>query len=73
MPGVCIHPNQGLGKRVFPELSDEEAMEKLWDAIFKLLGWLDDPVKAWQEHLDNLAKKVEYLNEMKFKAILQIF
>lgn len=67
---VVSIPTKGWAKRVFPELSDEEAMEKLWDAIFKATRMdLDDPVKAWQEHLDNLAKKVEYLNEMKFKKL----
>lgn len=67
---VVSIPTKSWAKRVFPELSDEEAMEKLWDAIFKATRMdLDDPVKAWQEHLDNLAKKVEYLNEMKFKKL----
>lgn len=67
---VVSIPTKGWAKRVFPELSDEEAMEKLWDAIFKATRMdLDDPVKAWQKHLDNLAKKVEYLNEMKFKKL----
>lgn len=67
---VVSIPTKGWAKRVFPELSDEEAMEKLWNAIFKATRMdLDDPVKAWQKHLDNLAKKVEYLNEMKFKKL----
>lgn len=67
---VVSIPTKGWAKKVFPELSDEEAMEKLWDAIFKATRMdLDDPVKAWQKHLDNLAKKVEYLNEMKFKKL----
>ena len=31
---VVSIPTQGWANRVFPEVSDEEAMEKLWEAIF---------------------------------------
>lgn len=67
---VVSIPTKDWAKRVFPNVSEEEAMEKLWDAIFKATRMdLDDPVKAWQEHLDNLEKRVKYLNEMKFKKL----
>ncbi|WP_236875849.1 aminopeptidase, partial [Clostridioides difficile] len=38
-------------KKVFPNLSEDKAIEKLWDAIFKC-SRVDgqDPIKAWEEH-----------------------
>lgn len=57
-------------KRVFPDVSDEEAVEKLWDAIFKALRvYEEDPVEAWKKHLKNIEDKVNFLNEKNFKKL----
>lgn len=50
--------NKRLGKKVFPNLSEDKAIEKLWDAIFKC-SRVDgqDPIKAWEEHNENLNLK----------------
>ncbi|MCF6460226.1 aminopeptidase [Clostridium sp. Cult3] len=67
---VVSIPTQGWANRVFPEVSDEEAMKKLWQAIFMATRMdLEDPIKAWEEHLKNLEEKVNFLNEKKFKKL----
>lgn len=67
---VVSIPTKGWAKRVFPNVSEEEAMEKLWNAIFMATRMdLEDPFKAWEEHLANLEEKVDYLNEKQFKKL----
>lgn len=63
-------PTKAWSKKVFPNLSEESAIEKLWENIFKIVRVdKDNPIDAWNDHLDNLQKKVEFLNEKKFKKL----
>ncbi len=67
---VVSIPTKGWAKRVFPDVSEEEAMKKLWNAIFMATRMnLEDPVGAWEDHLKNLEEKVSFLNEKKFKKL----
>ncbi|MCF6464463.1 aminopeptidase [Clostridium sp. Cult2] len=67
---VVSIPTKGWAKKVFPDVTEEEAMEKLWEAIFKATRMdLEDPVKAWEDHLKNLEAKVKFLNEKKFEKL----
>lgn len=67
---VISIPTKGWAKKVFPTFSEEEAVEKLWENIFKIVR-VDkaDPVSAWNEHLKNMNEKVEFLNNKKFKKL----
>ncbi len=57
-------------KKVFPDLSVEDAQAKLWDAIFKVSRIdVDDSVSAWQEHIDQLVKYKDYLNSKAYTAL----
>jgi aminopeptidase len=57
-------------KKVFPEFPVEEAQAKLWEAIFKVSRVdVDDPVRAWQEHIDKLVKYKDYLNSKAYTAL----
>jgi len=67
---VISIPTKKWAKRVFPDVSDDEAVEKLWDAIFKALRiYEEDPVEAWKKHIENIESKVKFLNEMNFKKL----
>ena len=57
-------------KKVFPELSLNEAQEKLWGEIFASCR-IDtpDPVTAWRDHVNSLKKYREYLNHQRFAAL----
>lgn len=63
-------PTVAWAKKVFPGLSEEEAMKKLWEAILKSVRVdLDDPVAAWKEHNLNLRKSMDFLNSNNFKYL----
>src|SRR5512139_3024369 len=45
-------------RKIFPDLAEAEAQEKLWQAIFETTrATAPDPVAAWQEHIQNLRKR----------------
>ena len=55
---VVSIPTKSWAKRVFPNLTEDEAVEKLWDAIFSATRInLDDPVKAWKRPYEKLKRK----------------
>jgi aminopeptidase len=48
----------------------DEAVEKLWDAIFiASRATSDDPVAAWKAHSAHLQERVQYLNRKRFHAL----
>ena len=55
-------------KQVFPDAaSDEEAVDLLWDQIFKTCRvYEEDPVQAWVEHEARLDEKAAVLNKEQF-------
>ncbi len=65
---IITYPNTAWAKKVFPnESCAEKAVEKLWDYIFKCTRVdQDDPIKAWDEHINRLFVKRNFLNEKKF-------
>lgn len=67
---VVSIPTNGWAKKVFPNVSEEEAVEKLWNSIFSIVrADKESPVSAWNEHLRNLKMRREYLNEKNFKYL----
>ncbi|WP_263383389.1 aminopeptidase [Granulicella arctica] len=57
-------------KLVFPGVSEDEAVSKLWDAIFTASrATSDDPVAAWKAHSRHLHGRVAYLNEKRFYSL----
>jgi len=67
---VASIPTVAWAKKVFPGVSEQEALNKLWDAIYKTVR-VDrpDPVAAWEEHQQNLNKRLDFLNTHHFKAL----
>lgn len=63
-------PNPPWAQKVFPEVSESEAIDQLWDAIFKTCRIdMDDPVAAWKEHIQKLENRSDYLNERGYTAL----
>ena len=58
-------PGPAWAKKVFPGIPEEEAMEKLWDAIF-LTSRVDgiDAVGNWDKHNANLIEKRTKLHDL---------
>lgn len=68
---VVSVPTAGWAKKIYPELSEEQAVEKLWRDILKSVrADLDDPVAAWKEHDRILKEKSAWLNKMDFKRLI---
>lgn len=59
---IAAVPGQAWAKKVFPELSKSQAVEKLWQAILTTSRVNDDPVAAWEEHNRDLKARCDYLN-----------
>lgn len=68
---VVSVPTLNWAKKVFPELSDDEAINKLWEAILRSVRVdAEDPVAAWEEHKANLSKSMEFLNSHNFRYLI---
>jgi aminopeptidase len=67
---LSAYATPAWAKSVFPDLPEQEAVAKLWAAIFACCrADLDDPIAAWEEHSRNLAKRTAMLNGKAYKAL----
>lgn len=67
---IAAIPSAEWAKKVFPELTEEEAVEKLWEEILKTVrADKEDPVAAWEEHKSNLRRTLDFLNSNNFKQL----
>jgi len=67
---VISIPTVGWAKKVFSDVSEDKAVEMLWESIFKIVRVdRDDPINAWNGHLKNLKEKVDFLNEKRFRKL----
>lgn len=67
---VASIPTASWARKVFPTVSENEAIDKLWEAIFKTVRVdKEDPVSAWEEHKMNLKKSMDFLNKNNFKYL----
>lgn len=63
-------PGVNWAKTVFPELSDQDAVNKLWENIFYATRVdQEDPVAAWHQHDANLHKQRDFLNNAKLEKL----
>ncbi len=67
---VVAAASPGWAARVFPNLSPELRVARLWEAIGRLCR-LDrpDPVAAWEDHLAALAARRDVLNAKRYTAL----
>ncbi|ENH97683.1 aminopeptidase II [Gracilibacillus halophilus YIM-C55.5] len=64
-------PTGDWAKKIYPDLSEEEAKESLWEEIFKIVRVdREDPVAAWDEHNRVLHQAREYLNQKSYQALV---
>lgn len=67
---VAAHSTPKWAKKVFPELSEEEADKKLWEALFKICR-VDRPdyLEEWARHNATLKKRAKFLDDLKIKHL----
>ena len=68
---VASVPIKAWAKKVFPELGEDEAMEKLWNTIFEMVRITEDgdAVEAWHEHCANLERRANTLNSFDLEKV----
>lgn len=63
-------PTTSWAKKVFPHLSEEESIEKLWETILKTVRVdTENPEVSWDEHKTNLRKRMDFLNSLALKSL----
>ena len=63
-------PSVGWANKVFPDMSDQEAVQALWQAIYKVTRCdQENPIEAWNEHRRSFERRVQILNEKKIKSL----
>ena len=63
-------PTIPWAKKVFPSLSDDEAVEALWKAILHTArADQGDPMKNWEEHNANLKKRCAQMNALHLRKL----
>lgn len=67
---IAAAPTPKWALKIFPDLSEEAAMEKLWDEIFKICR-ADTPecLTLWKEHNTQLHARARKLNDLKIKTL----
>lgn len=68
---VVSVPIPSWAKKVFPGVSEDEAMEKLWNAIFKTVRIEEDgdAVEKWRRHCENIEGKAKRMTEYRFTEL----
>ncbi|HTQ10845.1 MAG TPA: aminopeptidase [Fimbriimonadaceae bacterium] len=57
-------------RTVFPSLPEEEAVARLWEAIFQTSRVLEpDPIAAWRAHCRNVTARKDWLNGLRLDAL----
>ncbi|NQU31214.1 MAG: aminopeptidase, partial [Anaerolineae bacterium] len=67
---VICPPTPDWATKIFPDISEDAALSRLWEAVFKACRLNDpDPIVFWEGYLANLAKRREYLTSKKYTAL----
>ncbi|WP_077623535.1 aminopeptidase [Sediminibacillus massiliensis] len=64
-------PTGDWAQKIFPDKSKEDAVESLWEQIFKIVRVdREDPIAAWNDHNATLRKAREFLNKKQYKKLI---
>lgn len=66
---IAAVPGKEWARKVFPGLSDDEAVEKMWEAILSTSRVSEDPIEEWIKHNENLARRCKFLNDYRFDSL----
>lgn len=68
---IAALPVPSWAKKVFPDCPEDEAMDRLWDAILASVRITGDgkAVERWREHLALLEARRNKLNEWRFRSL----
>lgn len=66
---IAAVPGRAWAKKVFPGVPEDEAVEKLWEAILYTSRADSDGISAWREHNADLKRRCEYLNSLDLRSL----
>lgn len=67
---IAASATKAWAQKVFPALSAESALAKLWEAIFDAVRLhAEDPVANWRAHDASLQARAAWLNELRFDRL----
>ena len=67
---IAAMPSKPWAKKMFPEMSDEAAVEKLWQLIFDVCRVSGgDPVGEWKQHLTRLSGLRDKMNDFDLESV----
>lgn len=68
---IVAVPSAAWAKKVYPDATeDKEAIHRLWEQIFSVMRLNEeDPVAAWQTHLNRLQERADRLNHYRFERL----
>ncbi|MBD3161864.1 MAG: aminopeptidase [Candidatus Latescibacteria bacterium] len=67
---IVAAPIESWAAQVFPDAPGSEAVDRLWDAIFRICrADRDDPISAWKEHVAKLRERRTLLNRKQYAAL----
>ena len=66
---IAAVPGVAWAKKMFPGMTKNQAVEKLWEAILHTSRVDGDPIKAWKAHNADLKKRCDYLNSLELESL----
>ncbi len=66
---IAAVPGVKWAKKMFPDCSESQAVEKLWQAILYTSRAEGDPIANWKKHNEELEKRCNYLNGLGLVAL----
>lgn len=66
---IAAIPGKAWARKVFPELAENEAIEKLWDAILTASRAKGDAIENWNQHNARVHALSEKLNALNLTAL----
>jgi len=63
-------PVKSWADKIFPDIPSTERIAKFWDVIFDICRVKEeDPITAWEKHINQLAARSDFLNRKKYIAL----
>ena len=66
---IAAVPGVAWAKKMFPGLSKNQAVEKLWEAILSTSRVDGDAIKNWEDHNADLRARCDYLNSLGIREL----
>jgi len=66
---IAAVPGIAWAKKLFPDCTKKQAVEKLWEAILSTSRVEENPIEAWNKHNDFIHEKCNYLNSLEIAKL----